>query len=737
MSSSSIFEYENRDGLYNGFDLRVEDLIVWAPQQKSFNLKTPKKAILKGINTEFRKGTLTAIVGPSGSGKTTFLNFLAGRQDNSQVFRNYCNYYLNNAKIANVNEFKNIIGYVLQEDILENRNSPEQIFSFYAKMRGYKDPKKEVERVIGAMYLQKCRGTIVGDTFHRGLSGGEKKRTSIGVELISKPNLLFLDEPTTGLDSTTALDIIMNINELKKQDMTVICTIHQPSEEIMALFDKVIMLVDGQMVFDDAPFQLYSRLTSLGFHKNVYETPIEFFMKMVDKDEVRISLLEKSETSADDEEVARIHSERIALLSATQDRFTRAENATPRPGLEHNIQDLKQLAAQKNQQINFCSQFGLMFWNYTRLFFNDFQGVIIKSLIFWIIFVLVIIVFVKTPTAEEDPAINIQNIGGLIFMLSTNFFFIGATAASTTILPFKPLFKKDMQSRMYSSFAFFLAAWCHIIPFYVIIISAVAFPYFFIFNLSFDPTSNLAWFWAFLIITNFCGMSLGLILSAIAERFDDLGALTPIIILPMMFSSGFFANIFTITWPLRIYSYISPMRFSFQGLILNHFRDRDLYLRNCKVTTACLNNQSENCLYYPPSGSPLSNNCDPNIRFNFEQPQVWLNFVILVILWFGWGIIAFAVFVWRYRERSTRYSTDKEYIDLYAGRLTEDKAGAANRPDMILEELKDDRKNANRYINPLLNSDKPEERLDELPPAEVERLATDQHQREQFRMGQV
>jgi len=504
----------------------------------------------------------------------------------------------------------------------------------------------------------------------------------------------------------------------------------------MALFDKVIMLVDGQMVFDDAPSEIYGRLTSLGFTKNVYETPIEHFMKIVDKDEVRINLLEQG-SKADDEEVVEIHSKRIALLSATQDRVSRAEYAVPRAGLECGIDELKQLAATKNQQINFGTQFGLIFYNYSRLFFTDFRGVVIKSIMFLLIFGFVVIVFVMTPTAEEDPVNNIQNIAGLIFMLGTNFFMVGVTSAATTILPAKPIFKKDMQGRVYSSLAFFLALWCHIIPYYILTISAVSFPYFFIFKLNFTPTSNLAWFWGFLVLVNLAGMSLGLIMSAIAERFDDLGALTPIVIIPMMFSSGFFANIFTITWPLRIYSYISPMRFSFQGLISNHFRDRNLYLLNCKVTTPCLNNQSQNCVYYPPPGTLFANQCDPAVRFNFEQDEVWLNFVILLILWIGWGIIAFAVFLFRYRERSTRYSRDEEYIGLYAGRLLEDKADA-NQPMMILQGLKFEQDDANRLIAPMIDArDAPENRKDELPPAEVERLYTDQHQREQFRLGQI
>lgn len=82
----------------------------------------------------------------------------------------------------------------------------------------------------------------MGDEFIRGISGGQKKRVNIGIELIQNPNLLFLDEPTTGLDSTTALNIMQTIEKLKRRGITIICTLHSPSTKIMELFDKVIIL---------------------------------------------------------------------------------------------------------------------------------------------------------------------------------------------------------------------------------------------------------------------------------------------------------------------------------------------------------------------------------------------------------------------------------------------------------------------------------------------------------------
>lgn len=99
--------------------------------------------------------------------------------------------------------------------------------------------------MIELLGLEKCADTIAGDNMRRGLSGGEKKRVNVGIELISQPNLLFLDEPTTGLDSTTALSVMQQVQSLKSRGITIVSTIHSPSAKILDLFDNIIILVEG------------------------------------------------------------------------------------------------------------------------------------------------------------------------------------------------------------------------------------------------------------------------------------------------------------------------------------------------------------------------------------------------------------------------------------------------------------------------------------------------------------
>jgi len=155
----------------------------------------------------FRPGNFTAILGPSGSGKTTLLNFLSGRllSTNLEISGRLL---FNQQSVKDISKYNRVMGYVQQDDILLATFSPYECFEFSAKIRLSESPDVITDRVnnlIRDLGLEKCKNTWIGNNMIRGVSGGEKKRASIGVELLINPSMIFLDEPTTGLDSSTAL----------------------------------------------------------------------------------------------------------------------------------------------------------------------------------------------------------------------------------------------------------------------------------------------------------------------------------------------------------------------------------------------------------------------------------------------------------------------------------------------------------------------------------------------------
>ena len=141
--------------------------------------------------------------------------------------------------------------------------------------------------------LSKCSNKVVGGPLVKGISGGERKRTSIGIELITNPSLLFLDEPTTGLDSDTALLVIKILRDLARQGRTVIQTIHQPNTDIYNNLDYLILMAQGKIIYFNQKEYALPYFKSLDFACPDHTNPADFF--------ISIMSIESLSTEEDDE----------------------------------------------------------------------------------------------------------------------------------------------------------------------------------------------------------------------------------------------------------------------------------------------------------------------------------------------------------------------------------------------------------------------------------------------------
>ena len=141
----------------------------------------------------------------------------------------------------------------MQSDIMCGTATGEEALIFSSKLRSDKDmdeQMKMINHVIESLKLKDCRNTKIGNDAVRGMSGGEKKRTSVGAELVTNPSLIFLDEPTSGLDSFTALKTLQILKTMtSKESKQVIATIHQPSSDIFNMIDILILLAKGHVVY--------------------------------------------------------------------------------------------------------------------------------------------------------------------------------------------------------------------------------------------------------------------------------------------------------------------------------------------------------------------------------------------------------------------------------------------------------------------------------------------------------
>ncbi|KAL1121443.1 hypothetical protein V6Z11_D01G232700 [Gossypium hirsutum] len=201
-----------------------------------------ERDILNGITGAVNPGEVLALMGPSGSGKTTLLNLLGGRLIQSTVSGSIT---YNDQPYSKF--LKSRIGFVTQDDVLFPHLTVKETLTYAARLRLPKvltrqQKEKRAVDVIYELGLERCQDTMIGGSFVRGVSGGERKRVCIGNEIIINPSLLFLDEPTSGLDSTTALRTIQTLQDIAEVGKTVITTIHQPSSRLFHKFDKLILL---------------------------------------------------------------------------------------------------------------------------------------------------------------------------------------------------------------------------------------------------------------------------------------------------------------------------------------------------------------------------------------------------------------------------------------------------------------------------------------------------------------
>ncbi len=209
---------------------------------------------LDSISFSLQKGNMMAIMGPSGSGKTTLLKVLLG-----EIVPDHSNIRIDDLEFfANYTFFQQFIGYVPQDDLLFANLTVFENLYYNLRLRLPKIHDKEeiqsrIENLLRSVGLYEQRDMIVGDVMRKKLSGGQRRRLNIALELISNPMVIILDEPTSGLSSKDSESIIHFLSELREQGKIVLCTIHQPNATIFRMFDKILLMDKGgcQVFFGD------------------------------------------------------------------------------------------------------------------------------------------------------------------------------------------------------------------------------------------------------------------------------------------------------------------------------------------------------------------------------------------------------------------------------------------------------------------------------------------------------
>ncbi|NXE16371.1 ABCG2 protein, partial [Lophotis ruficrista] len=417
--------------------------------------KTVEKKILHNVYGIMKPG-LNAILGPTGSGKSSLLDVLAARKDpaglSGEVLID---------GIPQPPNFKCISGYVVQDDVVMGTMTVRENLHFSAALRlpssiTVKEKEERVTQIISELGLNKVADAKVGTELIRGVSGGERKRTNIGMELITEPPVLFLDEPTTGLDASTANAVLILLKKLSRRGRTIIFSIHQPRYSIFKLFDSLTLLALGKVLYHGPAKQALEYFSSIGYECEPFNNPADFFLDIINGDSTAVAASKEdhrpvdtgTEDNVDSSVVDVLHQKYLnsSLYQSTKEALAKVELQ----------QGSKQRVSKQGHEITYANGFlTQLYWVSKRSLKNLIRSPQASVAQLAVTIILALVVGAIFFGVKLDRS-GIQNRVGSLFFITTNQCFSSVSSIELFIRD-KKLFVHQYTSGYYRVSAYFLA----------------------------------------------------------------------------------------------------------------------------------------------------------------------------------------------------------------------------------------------------------------------------------------
>ncbi|CAD5175094.1 unnamed protein product [Musa acuminata subsp. malaccensis] len=519
--------------------------------------RTNEKDILQGITGSAKPGELLALMGPSGSGKTTLLSLLSGRTADN-VVQGSITY--NDEPYAK--SLKSRIGFVTQDDVLFAHLTVRETLTYAALLRLPRTMtrKQKEERAMNVIYelgLERCQDTIIGGSFVRGVSGGERKRVCIGNEIIMNPSLLFLDEPTSGLDSTTALRTIQVLNDIAESGKTVVTTIHQPSSRLFHRFDKLILLGRGSLLFFGRASKAMAYFASIGCVPLIAMNPAEFLLDLANGNINDVTLPSELEEKVQSRNLG--GSTRNAKPSPEDVHEYLVETYETRVADKQKKKLLAPLPISEDMKITLSStkrdwgaswwqQYSILFWRGLKERRHDYLSWMRITQVLAIAVILGLLWWhsnIATQIGQEDQA-------GLLFFISVFWGFFPVFTAIFTFPQERAMLNKERAVDMYRLSAYFIARTTSDLPLDLLL------PIIFLLIVYFMAGLRLSiehFFLSMLVVflSIVAAQGLGLAIGASFMNIKQATTLASVTVMTFMLAGGFFVK--------RVPAFISWLRF--------------------------------------------------------------------------------------------------------------------------------------------------------------------------------
>ena len=544
------------DGMLKKRDFRG-DLTL---QARNIAIDVPGLRLLENISLTINPSEFTGLMGPSGAGKTTLMKAMNGytQPSNGQVFLNGRDLY------REFNQFRGQIGYVPQDDIIHSDLTVKQALYFTARLRlppDFRDNEinKLIDKVLTDLGIQHTQDVLIGSPERKGISGGQRKRVNLAMELLTDPSLLFLDEPTSGLSSEDALSVMKVLRGLADAGKTILLTIHQPSLEVFQQLDNLVVVSKDQGSKDPGQLVYYGPAYPCSVdHFNPEGVSGQQAGMLASPDEV-LRGLSRQKTSF---WVKRYSSSSYRKEFVTQRAKTSLGQPEPSEGKARNEQ------RQSSQWFPLVQRCLSIKW-------KDTANTAVLLAQAPVIAILIAMVFgeasSKTMSQKDWPEVASAS-STTVFLLSLAALWFGCSNSIREIVAEWAIYHRERMVNLriapyiFSKFAV-LGGLCLLQC--LILLTIVHWG-----NGLDGPWLGML---IVLVLVSLVGLSIGLMVSALVRTSEVAIAILPLILLPMVILGGVLQPLEKMSAPMRLSANMMPSRWAFESMLLMESNERPSY----------------------------------------------------------------------------------------------------------------------------------------------------------------
>ncbi|KAM4607705.1 ATP-binding cassette sub-family G member 8 [Polymixia lowei] len=558
------------------YEVNTAAQIPWYERLSEFKMpwemKGDKQTAINKLNLRVHSGQMLAVIGSSGCGKTSLLDIITCRDEGGVMTSGHI---LINGKPSTPQLVRKSIAHVRQDDRLLPHLTVRETLVFVAKLRlpthfTQAQRDQRVDDVIAELRLRQCAHTRVGNDYVRGVSGGERRRVSIAVQLLWNPGILILDEPTSGLDSFTAHNLVITLSRLARGNRLVLLSVHQPRSDIFQLFDLVVLLSSGSAAYCGAARDMVPYFTALGHPCPRYCNPSDFYVDLISIDR------RSPESEAQCLERARVLSEQFMdKVRDTDDYMWKPAGTStalthgdsPQQPSSVDGKTVITVTQEKDRLPSRLHQFTILIRRHMYNDFRDLVTVLVHGFEALLMSLLVGCIYY----GAGQERLSIQDTVGLLYM-------IGALTPFAVVLDViakchteRAMLYHELEDGMYSVTSYFFAKVLGELPEHCVFTLVYGLPIYWLAGLNEAPDRFLLNFLLVWLMV-YCSRSMALFVAASLPTLQTSSFMGNALFTVFYLTGGFVISLENMWLVASWFSHASFMRWGFEGMLQVQFR---------------------------------------------------------------------------------------------------------------------------------------------------------------------